>query len=442
MLPGQRHYRCWREQDGRLVHVGSKRPDIQSHASISLLIGAATQSATESEIGSVNDPAYADGPRLAPLPWRPIKTILVPRPRGLPSTAEALRALALAFVRHHQAECCETSTGAELEPIAAAVMLSAGFEVPQQASLLARALSMATDGKWDEAEMSKDCMVPLTPGNCTDSASCLDEDSTTEKQICDNSSTMAANLRDAGNCTPSSRAHTLLKSSTDGVSSKNSSIKGIDLQKILSQAEEGWLWRWLGPPLGTSRVGWLLKRSPAAHARWQPRWFVLSRQGGELSYYKRPSDCPIGGSRFDEEIEPPLGKLQLGRAAACYSWSELEMGTGEIRKQLSLRHCELRIVTPLRTWRLRAACPVEANNWAAALERERIASKPPTPPPRPRPTPPAVPSRPVADTREVIDPGLIKKTTTDCAATSVQTRTLDEKYALYLRLKTLQIIGL
>jgi hypothetical protein len=113
----------------------------------------------------------------------------------------------------------------------------------------------------------------------------------------------------------------------------------------------------VGWPLGTTRAGYLLKKSPKGP--WQQRWFVLAGCHAELLYY--PTHTAALGATAVE-----LGRLWLARAAACY-------GKGR----------ELRIMTPLRKWRLRAPTVSDARDWAAALEIARQAKALPTPPPRP-----------------------------------------------------------
>ena len=60
----------------------------------------------------------------------------------------------------------------------------------------------------------------------------------------------------------------------------------FDLQRVLREASLAWLQRYLGPPLGVTRCGYLLKRNP--HGLWQARWFVLEapEDSCELCYYR------------------------------------------------------------------------------------------------------------------------------------------------------------
>ena len=161
-----------------------------------------------------------------------------------------------------------------------------------------------------------------------------------------------------------------------------------DLEKAVEAVDATWVDRLIGPPLGCKRVGYMLKRNK--RGVWQPRWFVLRIDGdclGQLRYYRKHTDtleemtvvadAAAGGSESQPEPEPEpemsgkegstgeLGRLQLARAAACYACGALH---GERRRR------DVRVVTPMRVWRLRARSAREAAAWARDLEEVRVAA--------------------------------------------------------------------
>jgi serine/threonine protein kinase len=186
-----------------------------------------------------------------------------------------------------------------------------------------------------------------------------------------------------------------------------------DLERAVEAVDATWVDRLLGPPLGCKRVGYMLKRNK--RGLWQARWFVLrsdANSAGELRYYRRhtntlaeigqggggggggggaartintapktpkmtrnvrqpePEPEPelelMGGGEGEGvavvECEQPLGTLDLARAVSCYACGALH---GERRRR------DVRVQTPLRTWRLRARSAREAVAWAADLEEMR-----------------------------------------------------------------------
>ena len=100
---------------------------------------------------------------------------------------------------------------------------------------------------------------------------------------------IAANGRNSSSSSSTGLALQLQPTATDddsGDDDNDGTTRLFDLQRVLREASLAWLQRYLGPPLGVTRCGYLLKRNP--HGLWQARWFVLEapEDSCELCYYR------------------------------------------------------------------------------------------------------------------------------------------------------------